>query len=151
MEKDSVRVLIHYRSQGISDPIYEESPDFRGPRYERGPQVCTGQSNKWINILGKTSRFPNHKSIQWQLLQGRCLKHRTFEGFVFDVFEAILRHYSCKNFRLSYYRINSPSYISIKLLTKNTTYPLFRFYTKTMQRRPKHPIIILFPYMIGIL
>ena len=54
MEKDSVRVPKHYRSQGISDPIYEESPDIRGP------QVCTGhQSNEWINILGKTSRFPN--------------------------------------------------------------------------------------------
>ena len=39
---------------------------------------------------------------------------------------------------------------SIKLLTKNTTDPLFRFYAKTMQHRPQHPIIILFPYKIGI-
>ena len=42
------------------------------------------------------------------------------------------------------------SYHSIKLLTKNTTNPLFRFYAVTMQRRPQHPIIILFPYKIGI-
>ena len=42
------------------------------------------------------------------------------------------------------------SYNSIKLLTKNTTDPVFRFYAKTMQNRPQHPIIILFPYKIGI-
>ena len=43
------------------------------------------------------------------------------------------------------------SYNSIKLLTKNTTHPLSRFYAETMQRRPQHPIIILFPYKIGII
>ena len=34
--KDSVRVPKHYRSQGISDPIYEESADIRGPQVWEG-------------------------------------------------------------------------------------------------------------------
>ena len=39
---------------------------------------------------------------------------------------------------------------SIQLLTENITDALSRFYAKTMQRRPKHLLELLLPYLIGV-
>ena len=92
-------------------------------------------------ILANEARFARDAWRVWTILSPGSNIDLTHQSYTLDLTPDTLFPKT---------QMTSRFYNSIKLLTKNTTNPLFRFYAITMQRRPQHPIIILFQYKIGI-
>ena len=151
MKKSSPRLILVLEKQGskvLSLKWLRKRPKFRGiPRLvlekakEKGkiPRLVLDLGKILAKVLSSTLSSPDDPSRT----------SATASLLVPNAFIEVLD----PPFPLDSYllRMTLKSYNSIKLLTKNTTHPLSRFYAETMQRRPQHPIIILFPYKIGII